>query len=544
MIDGFDFQHPDYAAVFAERIRRLNRIRENPRCLPNLRDYYREHPADFINDWGCTVDPRNIELNLPAVVPFVLFPRQREWIDWVMDSWRHQRPGVTPKSRESGVSWLAVSLADTLCLFHDGMNIGFGSRKAEYVDKIGAPKSLFWKARKFVELLPAEFRNGFYAKNDAPEMRIQFRQTDSVITGEGGDNIGRGDRSAIYFVDEAAFLERPELADASLSQTTRCRIDIGTPNGLGNPFHRKVITWPSERVFTFHWRDDPRKGEAWYAKQVDELDPVTLAQEVDIDFAASVEGVVIPSAWVQAAVDAHVKLGIKPTGGRWGTLDIADEGADLNAFCGAHGIVIERVEEWSGKGSDTFASVQKAFSLCDGLEYQKLVYDADGMGALARGDARVINERREVSRQLGIEAFRGSGAVANPTQEDVKGRKNEDYFMNRKAQAWWTLRRRFQNTYRAIQHLNGVPMADAPVSAFDDMISISSGCGKVAKLCGELSQPTYTTNGIGKIVIDKAPEGTRSPNLADAVMMRFSGSAGLVMKIDPNAARMAMAGRR
>jgi hypothetical protein len=33
-----------------------------------------------------------------------------------------------------------------------------------------------------------------------------------------------------------------------------------------------------------------------------------LAQEVDIDYAASVEGVLIPSAWVQAAVDAHIKL--------------------------------------------------------------------------------------------------------------------------------------------------------------------------------------------------------------------------------------------
>lgn len=38
------------------------------------------------------------------------------------------------------------------------MVIGFGSRKEEYVDSTGDPKALFWKARKFVETLPVEFR--------------------------------------------------------------------------------------------------------------------------------------------------------------------------------------------------------------------------------------------------------------------------------------------------------------------------------------------------------------------------------------------------
>lgn len=38
----------------------------------------------------------------------------------------------------------------------------------------------------------------------------------------------------------------------------------------------------------------------------------------------------------------------------------------------------------------------------------------------------------------------------------------------------------------------------------------------------ELSQPTYHQNVAGKIVVDKAPDGAMSPNLADAVMMRFA----------------------
>ena len=537
--EGFDWRNPDYVPIFQERVRRLNRIREEPDCLNAIKAYYRANPAQFIIDWGCTTDPRNVEVELPVTIPFILFPRQVEWVDWVIDSWKSRRPGVTPKSRESGVSWLAVALSCTLCLFNDGMTIGFGSRKSEYVDKTGAPKSLFWKARKFIELLPAEFRNGFNAASDAPEMRVQFRQTGSVMTGEGGDNIGRGDRAAIYFVDEAAFLDHPEIADASLSQTTNCRIDVSTAHGLGNPFHRKVTTWPSERVFRFHWRDDPRKDDAWYEKQVSELDPVTIAQEIDIDFAASVEGVLIPSAWVQSSINAHERLGIMVSGSRAGALDVADEGKDLNGFCGAHGILVEHTDEWSGQGDDIFGTVERAFMICDDLGYPAMSYDADGLGAGVRGDARVVNERRERARQVIVTPFRGSEAVIDPNKEDVKGRKNQDFFANRKAQAWWGLRIRFQNTHRAVQRLSGVSL-DAPIAAHDEMISLSPQIPHLAKLTSELSQPTYSINGAGKILVDKAPDGARSPNLADSVMIRFAKGGRGPMVISPSAVRGAM----
>ncbi|EBZ0800660.1 TerL protein, partial [Salmonella enterica subsp. enterica serovar Abony] len=38
----------------------------------------------------------------------------------------------------------------------------------------------------------------------------------------------------------------------------------------------------------------------------------------------------------------------------------------------------------------------------------------------------------------------------------------------------------------------------------------------------ELSQPTYSINGVGKIVVDKQPDGTRSPNLADSAMISYA----------------------
>lgn len=517
----FDFKNPDYMQVFEWRMERLQRIRQNPECLPVLKAFYRDNPAQFIIDWGMTVDPRNVERGLPARIPFLLFPKQEEWIEWFVERWRSGEPGITEKTRDMGMSWLTVGMASSLCLFNRGVFAGFGSRKEEYVDKIGSPKSLFDKARNFISLLPTEFRGGWSVKQHAPHMRILFPDTESAMTGEAGDGIGRGDRTSFYIVDESAFLERPYLVDASLSATTNCRQDVSTPNGMANSFAERRHSGKIQ-VFTFHWRDDPRKDDAWYAKQVENLDPVTIAQEIDINYNASVEGVLIPSAWVQAAIDAHEKLGIQPTGQRMGALDIADEGKDTNAFTTRHGFLLEDVEEWSGKGDDIFGTVQKAFLFCDTERLELFRYDADGLGAGARGDARVINEQRkaEHQRQLTATPFRGSGSPSNPDDEAVPsqdgqpGRLNKDFFANAKAQSWWSLRTRFQKTYRAV--VEG--MAYDP----DDIISISGSIKKRSKLISELSQPTYSINGVGKVVVDKKPDGTKSPNLADSVMIAYA----------------------
>lgn len=516
-----DWKNPDYQSIFAERLENLANIRRNPAILPALRMHYKENPIDFISDWGVTVDPRNIERGLPAIVPLILFPRQEDWIRFVLDRWKAREPGLGEKSRDMGLSWVTISLACTLCLFYQNMMIGFGSRKEEYVDKSDAPKSLFYKGRMFLEHLPVEFRGGFLREKNAPHMRIAIPDTQSTISGEAGDSIGRGDRTAIYFVDEAAFLSRPQLADAALSQTTNCRIDLSSVNGTDNPFAEKRFSWPEHRIFTFHWRQDPRKDDVWYAHQCDTLNPLIVAQEIDLNYSASKEGILIPSEWVQAAIDAHIKLGVAGDGAKRGALDVADEGIDLNAWAMRSGVVLKDVQAWSGKGSDTFATTAKAFNIADGQELDDWDYDADGLGAGVRGDARVLNETRKYKQK--VEPFRGSGEVINPDKQVVQGdkknggRTNKDYFANRKAQAWWHLRLRFQMVYRAV--------VEGLVVDLDEIIVLDSKSIEpkaFLKLCQELSQPTYSINGAGKILVDKAPDGQRSPNHADAVMMVYS----------------------
>lgn len=517
----FDFKNPDYTQVFEWRMERLTRIRQNPELLPALRAFYKDNPAQFIIDWGMTTDPRNIDYGLPVTIPFLLFPKQEDWIHWIMERRDNLENGITEKSREMGLSWTSIGMACSLCLFNKEMVIGFGSRKEEYVDSTGDPKALFWKARKFVEMLPVEFRGGWEEKKHAPYMRVEFPSTGAIIKGEAGDNIGRGDRTTLYFVDEAAFLQRPLLIDAALSQTTRCRIDLSSVNGMANPFAQKRHSGRIP-VFTFHWRSDPRKDDAWYQKECEKIDnPVIVAQELDLNYQASAEGVLIPAEWVQSAIDAHIKLGIEPTGTRQGAMDVADEGKDKNAFSWRHGFLLEGIEEWSGKGSDIYSSVVKVFGYCDDNNLNNFRFDEDGLGAGVRGDAKAINELRKAERLTRIEVtpFRGSAGVFRPDEEAVPGddltkaRLNKDFFANAKAQGWWHLRKLFRNTHRALSGMDYNP---------DEIISISSTIKNKDKLVVELSQPTWSKNAVGKIVIDKQPDGMKSPNLSDAVMINYS----------------------
>lgn len=535
---NFDWKHPVYTPIIKERFRRLQLLRERPELIGHLRLVYREEPWRFLSDWGQTSDPRNVEIGLPVTVPFILFPRQIEFCKWIVERWKSREPGVAGKSREVGATWLAGGLSAILCALNPELAIGFGSRKLELVDNLGDPKCIFEKIRSFLRNAPPEFVGGWTTR----EKLIKFANG-STIAGEGGDDIGRGARTGIYFVDEAAFIARPESVDAALSATTNCQIYLSTPNGSANPFAQKFLGWDERKVFRFHWRDDPRKDDAWYARQVENLDPVILAQEVDMDFNASVEGVIIPSQWVQAAIDAHKELGIEPSGERRAALDVADEGGDLNSFVSMKGVLLDHAAEWSGQNSDIFYTVEKAFAQADDLGLTGFIYDADGMGAGVRGDARVVNERRRDDaekshrppRLIDVTPFWGSGEVERKGSKIAPGadRTNGDYYQNLKAQSWGLLKARFKETFRA-RHEPGYQYDP------DMIISISGDLPRnvLTKLTAELSQPTWGPNTVGKMVVNKKPDGSKSPNLADAVMM-VAGAARRRMVISEEALRRA-----
>lgn len=337
----FDWRNPDYAPVFEERKRRLAFLRANPDHWDPVKALYKDNPAKLIADWGMTFDPRNPEVGLPANVPFLLFPRQVEFVDWLVDRWRRREDGLVEKSRDMGVSWLCAAVAAWMYLFHPGTVVGFGSRKEEYVDKLGDPKSLFWKIRHFLNCLPPELLPpGWAEKTHAPYMRIVNPGTGAAIVGEAGDNIGRGARTSVYLKDESAFYEHAEAIEAALSQTSNCKIDVSTPNGVGNPFYRKRHGGKIP-VFVFDWRDDPRKDEDWYREQCAKLDPVVVAAEIDRSYEASVANAFIPAELVHGAA-MRGPAQVAPMGGLRVGVDVARFGDDRTVISFRRGRVLLR----------------------------------------------------------------------------------------------------------------------------------------------------------------------------------------------------------
>lgn len=342
---GWSWTAPDYDSVWREREARLKALRAEPSRLPGILDFYKEHPVEFICDWGITVDPRNANTGLPTTMPFLLFERQQEFIDWMLERWHKREDGVIEKSRDMGITWCCVAFAVWMWRFWSGAVIGFGSRDEDSVDRLGDPDSIFWKIREYIGGLPSEFKpRGFDMQRHSPFMRCINVPGEAVIKGEAGDNIGRGGRASLYIKDESAHWKHPEQADLALSQTANVQIDVSTPNGEGNPFWLKTHSGKIPK-FVFDWREDPRKGQAWYDDQVSKKTKVAVAQEIDRDYSASImnsfiEGDIVTAAMHRGAAD------VRAIGGLRVGLDVARFGDDSCVLSFRRGRVLLKQVKW------------------------------------------------------------------------------------------------------------------------------------------------------------------------------------------------------
>lgn len=215
----------------------------------------------FVSTYLHVQDPRDQTLSR-----FILFPKQVECLKWMQQLYHTGKNGCIEKSRDSGATYLACAVSIHGWLFGVNSSYGFGSCKVDKIDKRGDQSCIFEKMRVMIQKLPdwmiKQCARGFDKRKHDKELLLINPSNNCTIIGEGGDNIGRGGRNTIYFVDEAAQIEHPDLVDAALSQNTNCRIDISTPFGVDNAFYkRKKLS----QTFTLHWIDDPRK---WHWKEI------------------------------------------------------------------------------------------------------------------------------------------------------------------------------------------------------------------------------------------------------------------------------------
>lgn len=283
----------------------------------------------------------------------------------------------------------------------------------------------------------------------------------------------------------------------------------------------KLIPWgDTERAVLIHanYKDNPFLPKVM-------LDEANAAKELSEDDYAHVwlgayenlgSKVVIPAQWIDAAIGLAERLGITVEGKRYSALDVAgaEEGGDENAQAIRHGMELQFIDKWNGL--DTSLSTQRAIRNMTAKGVKEGYYDVVGVGEGVTGEWASMGRRGEVPEGIELHPWNGGMGVLEPDEridpDDENSPRNRDQYANLKAQSWFGLRRRFENAYKASK---GRPYDP------EMLISLPSSLPYLAQIQDELSQPQQKHSGTGKVLVDKQPDGARSPNLADAIAMCF-----------------------
>lgn len=316
----------------------------------------------------------------------------------------------------------------------------------------------------------------------------------------------------------------------SLSERT---LKVFIPTIIRNPTAQVWCSWNprkrSDAVEKMKW-DDKGRSVLVHANYLDNpfLDPSVIEEiesnREDDDFAHVWLGgyetmgskVVIPAAWIEAAIGLAEDLGLDVTGRMFSALDVAgaEEGGDENAQAIRKGIELQFLDKWNGY--DTSETTHKAVANAKAHDCTDLFYDSAGVGEGVTGEWGSMGRRGDRPKGMTLTAWNGGMSVLDPDKRldprNPKSPKNRDHYANLKSQSWFAFRERCENAWKA--------RAGKPYDA-DMLVSIPRDLPYLQQLQDELTQPQHKLSASGKVMVDKQPDGAKSPNLADSVVMCY-----------------------
>jgi phage terminase large subunit len=346
-----------------------------------------------------------------------------------------------------------------------------------------------------------------------------WRHIDEIKSTEGVD---------VCWIEEAHNLtkEQWDILEPTLRSEASQFWIIFNPRQSTDFVYRRFVTYtpPDTIKRKINYTENPflsrtilKVIEAKKAEDPEEYEHIYLGVPREDD-----DAVIIKRSWIQAAIDAHVTLGIKPSGAKRIGFDVADSGEDKNAAVAAHGIVAVSVDEWKGREDELLKSASRVHHQAAEMG-ASITYDSIGVGAFAGAHFKALNSEKRV--RIVYEKFNAAGAVLRPEKRidpnDPISPLNGDFYANLKAQAWWEVARRFRNTFNAVTKRESFAEAE--------LISISCGCDHLDALIDELATPRrdFDTRGKAKVESKKDLEkrDIPSPNKADAFIMAFANAS-------------------
>lgn len=285
-------------------------------------------PVFWVNTFCYTKDPKK-----PTVpkVPFVLYEDfQDEAFMEIIMAIETGSDLLIEKTRDMGASWLILYAFTWFWIFRDNSDFRAGSRKEDFVDKLGDMDTLFEKIRFCLRFVPDWMLPvGYQESEHATYMKIINPVNGNSIIGESANpQFGSGGRRKAILLDEFSKWDASVAASAwtSTADVTRCRIPCSTPLGSGNKF-AELAKGTKEKIkkLTLHWTLHPDKAKdayyidddgtkvplpdhktayaiwdknrqqkggiiirsPWYDAECERRSDADIAQELDVDYARS-----------------------------------------------------------------------------------------------------------------------------------------------------------------------------------------------------------------------------------------------------------------
>lgn len=329
------------------------------------------------------------------------------------------------------------------------------------------------------------------------------RNTDEIKSFEGAD---------ILWIEEAHNLTKDQwqvLKPTIRKQGSEIWISFNPKLVTDFVYQRFIVDPPKDcRVRLINYPENPFLSETAKAdiedlmeEDYEEYEHIYLGVPRSDDDMA-----VIKRSWLEAAVDAHIKLDMDISGARCVGYDVADSGNDKNAVAVFDGGICIDLDEWRAPEDELAQSAKRAWSM---VKRGRLIYDSIGVGA------QVGSTLKEAGVKSGYFKFNAGGAVISPDREYAPRIKNKEKFENLKIQAWQDVADRLRNTYNAVNKGMKYPASE--------LISLSSSLPKIERLKTELATPRrrFSKRGLDMVETkdELAKRGIESPNLADGFIM-------------------------
>ncbi len=266
----------------------LYRTLVNARCAMKYPNFIRNRAVEwqrcrdsflyFLNVYGWTfvlIEHTEDRGRIPAKrthQPFISFPLQDTTAETLIASTGHYGDATESvcidKSREMGATWLSLFIMVWFLIFHSDRTIMICADREESVDYKGTKTSpspaaamtadkdaLMGKLDYILGHLPSWMLPPIYRSH----MNIVNAANGSRITGSTTrEDMARGGRRFLIFVDEAASIRFLKQIDISTSDSTPCRWFNSTPKGAH--YFTQLRSSGKLKVVVMGWWDDPRKG--------------------------------------------------------------------------------------------------------------------------------------------------------------------------------------------------------------------------------------------------------------------------------------------